>query len=76
MTPCYYVTLLQSLIELLKGHSKFISEAYHNNLSLDENQCYMTHIEEIMYIGKDIRLRTPYSHVERGHIRPPLLNGL
>lgn len=28
----------KSLTELLKGHSKTISEAYHSNLSLDEDQ--------------------------------------
>ena len=27
IVPCCYVILLQSLIELLKGHSKFVSEA-------------------------------------------------
>ena len=28
----------KSLIELLKGYSKFASEAHHSNLSLDEDQ--------------------------------------
>ena len=28
----------KSLIELLKGHTKIVSEAYHIDLSLDEDQ--------------------------------------
>ena len=38
MAPCCYVTLLQNLIELLKGHFRLVSEVYHYNLSLDEDQ--------------------------------------
>ena len=38
MAPCYYVALLYGLIELLKGHSKFVSEAYPSNLFLDEDK--------------------------------------
>ena len=30
--------LMQNLIEFLKKHSKFVSEAYLSNLSLDEDQ--------------------------------------
>ena len=30
--------MIVSFIELLKGHSKFVSEAYHSTLSLGEEQ--------------------------------------
>lgn len=40
MAFCRYVMLLQSLIELLKGHSKLTSEAYHSDIFLDEEQVF------------------------------------
>ena len=35
---CVCVCARKSLIKLLKGHSKLVSEAYHSILSLDEDQ--------------------------------------
>lgn len=38
MAHGYYVALLEGLIKFLKAYSKLVSEAYHKNLSLDEDQ--------------------------------------
>ena len=44
----------KSLIELLKGYSKFASEAYHSNLSLDEDQMSQDLQPGVIHTGKDI----------------------
>ena len=36
--PFCSIMLMSSLIELLKRHSRFVSEAYLHNVSLDEDQ--------------------------------------
>ena len=59
MVPCYYVRLLQCLIELLKEHSKY-SEAYLVIYLWMEIRCPMACNQEIMHT---VYLLSCFSHV-------------
>ena len=49
--------LLQTLVKLLKRHSKFVSKVYHSNLSLNEDQ--MPHDLQLGY----------YAYWKRYHLK-------